>query len=90
VYVGPRDGSDSDQVRDRSAPGSLSPFSISRRHTRLQGRRPKQFHPEAPTLKITAPTVVVTMETAAIEDEDRQLFFPEMETIDQDEAGKAA
>jgi hypothetical protein len=34
--------------------------------------------------------VVVTLETAGIKDEDRQLFFPEMETIDQDEAGKAA
>jgi hypothetical protein len=53
---------------------------------------------DAPTIPTTAstesigatPTVVVTPETAAMEGEDRQLFFPEFEHFVQDEAGKAA
>jgi hypothetical protein len=51
--------------------------------------------PDIPTTASTesgggAPTVVVTVEKAEIAGDDRQLFFPEMETIVQDQAGKAA
>ena len=51
--------------------------------------------PDIPTTASTqsggaTPTVVVTVEKAEIEGDDRQLFFPEFEHFVQDGAGKAA